>query len=171
MNKVTVKIAGHEYTITGEQKREYILQVASHVDEKLEQLRNVNPKLSATMAAVLTAVNIADDYYNQVRKNGEMDRILKEPVKELEQLKRKMAELEKSLILKEQQIQSFDGVVEAFNEKLAQKDQEKEELLKILEVKEQELKEAEEMINDSQNRLYDLQMQVIELEGKVGGNQ
>lgn len=171
MNKVTVKIAGHEYTITGEQKREYILQVASHVDEKLEQLRNVNPKLNPTMVAVLTAVNIADDYYSQVRKNGEMDRILKEPVKELEQLKSKLAELEKSLILKEQKIQSFDGVIADFNEKLAQKEQEKEEIMKKLETKEQELKEAEEMINDSQNRLYDLQMQVIELEGKVGGQQ
>lgn len=171
MNKVTVKIAGHEYTITGDQKREYILQVASHVDEKLEQLRNSNPKLGSTMAAVLTAVNIADEYYNEVRKNGEMNRIIKEPVKELEQMKSRVSELEKELILKEQQIQLFDTIVVEFNEKIAQKEAEKEEIVRLLEKKDEELKEAEEIVNDSQNRLYDLQMKVVELEGKVGGQQ
>ena len=71
MNKVTVKIANHEYTIVGEEKREYLLQLAAHVDEQIEATAKANPKLSQVMTAVLTSINIADQYYSQVKNNLE----------------------------------------------------------------------------------------------------
>ncbi|MDO4719831.1 MAG: cell division protein ZapA [Peptostreptococcaceae bacterium] len=168
MNRVTVKIANQEYTITGEHKREYILQVAAHVDEKYEELRSMNPRLSPGTIAILTAVNIAEEYYAEVQKNGEMDRNMKLPIKELEGMKSRVAELEKNLILKEQEIRDFDKKRAEFDEKIKAKEKEAEEMLKRLDEKEKSVKEAEELVNDAQNRLYELQLKVIELEEKSG---
>lgn len=171
MNRVTVKIANKEYIITGEQKKEYILQVASHVDERMEQIKNANPRLNAVTVAVLTAVNIAEEYYTEVRKNTELNRVLKEPEKELESLRKRVSELEKIIVLKEEEIKGFGNTVETFNQKIEKMLSEKEEADNLLQEKEIKLKEAEEIVNDSQNRLYDLQLKVIGLEEKLGGEQ
>lgn len=170
MNRVTVKIANTEYTITGEQKREYILQVASHVDEKLDELRSANPKLSPTMAAVLTAVNIAEEYFSEVRRNSEMDRVMREPVKELENIRNRVTELEKVIILKDEEIKGFDKKIEDVRQEILEKDKEREEVEQRLAEKDVKLKEAEELVNDSQNRLFDLQLRIIELEEQLQGN-
>ena len=38
MNKVTVKIANQEYTVVGEESKEYLLKIASRVDDEMEDL-------------------------------------------------------------------------------------------------------------------------------------
>ena len=99
MNKVTVKIANHEYTIVGEEKREYLLQLAAHVDEQIEATAKANPKLSQVMTAVLTSINIADEYYSEVRKNLEFKKTLSEPIKELEDCQNQIKSLERVIAL------------------------------------------------------------------------
>ncbi len=62
-NKVNVRIAGKDYTLVGNETEEYIQKVALYVDKKLNTIMNQNSKLSTSMASVLTAINIADDYF------------------------------------------------------------------------------------------------------------
>lgn len=93
MNKVTVKIANHEYTIVGEEKREYLLQLAAHVDEQIEATAKANPKLSQVMTAVLTSINIADEYYSEVRKNLEFKKLLASLLRSLRIVKIKLKAL------------------------------------------------------------------------------
>jgi Uncharacterized protein conserved in bacteria len=105
MNKVTVKIANHEYTIVGEEKREYLLQLAAHVDEQIEATAKANPKLSQVMTAVLTSINIADEYYSEVRKNtGIQKKLLSEPIKELEDCQNQIKSLERVIALKDDEL-------------------------------------------------------------------
>lgn len=73
-NKVEVVIAGKEYTIVGTETNEYIQTVASLVDKKMSEIIDSNIKLSTSMAAVLTAVNITDELY----KSKEEINVLKE---------------------------------------------------------------------------------------------
>lgn len=65
-----VKIGGVEYTISSTAEEEYVRHVAYYVDKKLEELSKNDKRLSTAMAAVLTCVNIADDYF-RVREDGE----------------------------------------------------------------------------------------------------
>lgn len=60
--KTVVHIAGKEYTIAGNESSEYIHRVALYVSEKMQQIKEANKRLDNTMLAVLTAVNIADEY-------------------------------------------------------------------------------------------------------------
>ncbi len=58
-----VKIGGVEYQISSTADEDYVIRVAYYVDKKLEELSKNDRRLSTAMAAVLTCVNVADDYF------------------------------------------------------------------------------------------------------------
>jgi cell division protein ZapA len=60
--KTIVNIGGKEYTIAGSESAEYIHRVALCVNQKMSELKQGNEQLNNTLLAVLTAINIADDY-------------------------------------------------------------------------------------------------------------
>ncbi|MDQ0339864.1 cell division protein ZapA [Caldalkalibacillus uzonensis] len=63
VRKVTVEIFGQKYTLKGEASEAYMKEVAHYVDEKMRELSAKNPSLDTTKTAVLTAVNLADEYF------------------------------------------------------------------------------------------------------------
>ncbi|EGL82438.1 protein of unknown function DUF710 [Caldalkalibacillus thermarum TA2.A1] len=63
VTRVTVEIFGQKYTLKGEASEDYIREVAQFVDEKMRELSAKNPSLDTTKTAVLTAVNLADEYF------------------------------------------------------------------------------------------------------------
>ena len=78
IRRVSVKIQGKEYNVMCIEDEEYIQRIAYFVDRKINQVSTANPRLSTAMAAVLTALNIADEMF----KNNE----------QIEQLKRELAQ-------------------------------------------------------------------------------
>lgn len=78
-NKVDIRIAGKDYTIVGVESEEYIQRVGLYIDRKMIEIMKVNNKLSTSMAAVLTAINVADDYF----RNHESEVNLKKELKKL----------------------------------------------------------------------------------------
>ncbi|APM40432.1 cell division protein ZapA [Clostridium kluyveri] len=85
MNVVTVFINGIEYNLKGDEQEEYLHKVASYVDKKIKDVLKNNGKLSTSSAAVLSAINVADDMLKTQKINHEL-------LKELD----KMREIEKS---------------------------------------------------------------------------
>ncbi len=64
--KITkVNICNNEYLIKGNEAEEYIEKLALSVDKKMCAIIRENPKMSTSMAAVLTAINISDDYFKE----------------------------------------------------------------------------------------------------------
>ncbi|ERI90796.1 cell division protein ZapA [Clostridiales bacterium oral taxon 876 str. F0540] len=63
MNIINVNINGMEYNLRGEESEEYLHKVARYVDKKLKAIMEGNPKLSVSSAAVLTAINVADEMF------------------------------------------------------------------------------------------------------------
>ena len=64
-NKVKIRIYGQEYTIIGERSEEEIIKIAQYVDEKMHFIGRSSMLGSTTSLAVLSAVNIADEYFAQ----------------------------------------------------------------------------------------------------------
>ena len=58
-NKITVVVAGHEYTIVSEEGEEYVRGVAAEADEAIRGVME-GSSLSLADASVLTALNFAD---------------------------------------------------------------------------------------------------------------
>jgi cell division protein ZapA len=61
-NRVEVRIAGKDYRIRGVESDEYLQKIALYVDKKMSEIMKKDNKLSTFMVAVLTAINVADDY-------------------------------------------------------------------------------------------------------------
>ena len=83
-NKVYVRIAGKDYTLVGVESDEYIQKIAMYIDKKMLEIMKVNSKLSTSMAAVLTAINVADDYVKAHEIEFHLKKELKQSQEELE---------------------------------------------------------------------------------------
>ncbi|MGB7998830.1 MAG: cell division protein ZapA [Anaerobacillus sp.] len=78
--RTTVEIYGEQYTIVGDKNHQHIREVSRLVDEKMNEIKGLNPYLDTKRLAVLTAVNIVNEYV-----------MIK---KELEEVKKKLREEE-----------------------------------------------------------------------------
>ena len=90
--KTVVKIAGKEYTIVGVKPEEYIHKVAIYVDKKMQEV-NANGNLSTTMSAVLTAINIADEYLSREDESSDKDAKIAELTEEVDRLQKENVRL------------------------------------------------------------------------------
>ena len=59
-NRVVVNICGDEYTLVAEESPSYMQRVGSYVDGKMREVLNA-ARVGRVNAAVLTAVNVADE--------------------------------------------------------------------------------------------------------------
>jgi cell division protein ZapA len=62
LNKVEVSILEERYVLKGDESPEYMEMLALQVNKRLRQAQGNNPRLSVTQAAILTALNILDEY-------------------------------------------------------------------------------------------------------------
>lgn len=77
-NRVKLNICGTDYIITSESSEDYMLSVGQEVDSKLNTILEKNPRLSASMASVLTAL----DYCDEARKANESADHLRSQIKQ-----------------------------------------------------------------------------------------
>lgn len=160
-NKVLIKINGQEYPIVGAEHKEYLLKVGNFVDERMEEVAAGNKRLSTSMIAVLTSINIADQYLKLKDAFEQLESQQTAPLNELEKFKEEHAKVLQLLSVKEATIHSL----EAEKEQMATFEanhQEIDKLKKALSQKDEDLGKAEEMINDLQNKLFESQIKLVE---------
>jgi len=59
--KVDVEIFGEHYKLKGEASPEYMMRLARYVDQTMREVVRRNPRLTVHKAAILSAINIADE--------------------------------------------------------------------------------------------------------------
>ena len=67
-DKVTIRIKDTEYAIRGSDDREQILKAAEYVDKKLREINKFKKELSEDKKAILTALDIAGDYFQLIKE-------------------------------------------------------------------------------------------------------
>ena len=144
--RVNVKIFGQDYLISGDKEKEEIEKVAEYVDNKMHLIARVTDKRGTGTIAVLTAVNITDEYFDA------MD--------EIERLKAANQQIEKDA---QRYLKMLDDTKETHK-------QSKENLDKLMEQsKEEETKyrELEHKCSEYENSIFDLQMENIQLKSEI----
>jgi len=68
-----VKIYGTEYVIVGQESSNHVRLVASIVDKKMREINGKNSSLDLNKLAVLTAVNIVNDYIKLIDRVEELE--------------------------------------------------------------------------------------------------
>ena len=157
MNKVTVKIQGAEYQMTGDKPVEKMKQIADYVDSEMSTIAEANSRLSISAVSILTALNIADLLFECSEENQEI-------AKELEELQANAEnginseaakELEEKIALKDQVCQEMnvDERIKELEEKLAEANK--------------KVETAEQIASEFQNNAYELQLENTELKNKL----
>jgi len=159
-NKVSVRIFGHEYVLTGDKSRDHMIRVAAYVDTKIHEVSGGFKNGSATALAVLSAVNIADEYFSVMDRvneskitNEQMEGDIHRYEQLWEEAKKNLTEhKEESRRIyeeKEALVERFHAMEREMEEALRQKTREVEETLKKQELVYQEaLFEKELMIEE-----------------------
>lgn len=96
-NKVTVSIAGHEYTMVAAEDEAYVRKVAAHVDAQIREVMEQGGRLSLTDVSVLAALNIADQYFREQAASENIRRQIKECLEESARLKNELSECKREI--------------------------------------------------------------------------
>lgn len=176
-SKVTVKIYGQEYTIAGETTRETIIKVADYVDSKMNEMGRILPQVPISSLAVLTAINIAEEYFKAMKVSSESGAELARLEKDASHYVQLWEEAKKSYVQYKEDAQSnaeqLAEMQALYHEKTIALDRKQEEvaqLQKQLANKESmtlEAKELAERCKEIENNYFDLQMENIQLKGEL----
>ncbi len=174
-NKVTVRIYGQEYTIAGEKPREHILKVAELVNEKMNEIGQILPLGSVSTISVLSAVNIADEYFSMIQEISDLKAQNAELERDTEHYIKLWDEAKKSFLQYKDEAQSVleqkDEMQKALKEKLDEIETLKKENMtteeKYKESSYVEFKELEAKYKDIESSFFDLQMENIQLKGEI----
>lgn len=144
MNKIIVKIANQEYTIIGNEEKDYILSLASHVDEQIAKASEKTPKLNSVTPVVLASINIADQYFKALEENKKI----------LDRLDSCGIDIDS-----EGNIEQLQDEIRALKEGDTDVVDEINELKNIILEKDKEIEELNILINSFQNHIYQLQLE------------
>lgn len=194
-NKVSVKIYGLEYTIAGEKPRDHIIKVADHVDRKMHEISKALPSGSTADLAVLSAVNIADEYFSNISATIDLQNKNEQLEKDSQHYVQLWDEAKKSFLQYKEDaqvtIEQKEALQQLFNEKIIEIDRlnskykELEEKHQALVNKNEDLagrmraeeetkesttsvlRELEAKYKDIESSFFDLQMENIRLKGEI----
>lgn len=99
-NRVKLSICATDYTVTSEDSEEYMRSIGAEVDHAMRVLLDSDPRISTTMAAVLTALTNADRAHKAEAAADNLRQQMKDYLddnakarQELERLRREVQEL------------------------------------------------------------------------------
>lgn len=159
--KIGVNIFGTEYVMVSEKSEEYIYTIADKVDTIMKDIANSNSRYSATMVAVLTALNLADalyksqeEYYEASEKlvniQGEMQR----PFEELNELRQELEAIKEQYTKMQSEYTKSQIELGKISREWAKEQEELRDLRCELDV-------SRETISDAQNKLFESQIELL----------
>ena len=94
--KITVSIAGQEYTMVAEEDEAYVQRCAAMVDSQVREVMG-GARLGLSDAAVLAAMNIADQFYREQDASENLRRQIKDGLDENAKLKMELSEAKREI--------------------------------------------------------------------------
>jgi len=67
---VHVEILGREYVVKSDDEKERVEKIATYVNQKIREISGGSQTVSTLNAAILAALNIADDYFRVLEEKG-----------------------------------------------------------------------------------------------------
>lgn len=94
--KIVVTIGGNDYRLVSAENEEYTQKVAEHVDAKIRELLALG-NVSVIDAAILTSVNLADEYFKALETSESLRAQVKNYLEESGKMKMEIAELRRTV--------------------------------------------------------------------------
>ena len=176
-NKVKVKIYGQEYVIAGEKTKEEIIQVAAHVDMKMQEVTEAAKAAGVVPSniAVLSAVNIASEYFQVLEEMEELKRMNMQLEKDAQHYVQLWDESKKNYMDYKEETQAIVLQKDELLNQLRQKDADIQNLMQAAETAKTQaqssmdevVKEIEGKCKELENSFFDLQMENLQLKKEL----
>ena len=176
-NKVKVKIYGQEYVIAGEKTKEEIIQVAAHVDMKMQEVTEAAKAAGVVPSniAVLSAVNIASEYFQVLEEMEELKRMNIQLEKDAQHYVQLWDESKKNYMDYKEETQAIVLQKDELLNQLRQKDADIQNLMQVAETAKTQaqssmdevVKEIEGKCKELENSFFDLQMENLQLKKEL----
>ena len=166
-NKAVVKIYGQEYAIVSDNDREHIQRVSNLVDDKMKEISAKSKKLSTAMVAVLTALNMAEEFFSEREKVEELEKMNKAPDEALNEKEKEIAELNELLSERAVEIERIEKVVEDGKKAFGAIKRNEEHLKEAIAAREASLEEKEKENSVLQGEIEELKNKLVESEVKL----
>lgn len=79
--RVVVSIFDQEYVVKSHEEEEYIQRLASYLDQKMRDIKRKSPQLTAAKVAVLTALNLTNDFFKVQEEYEELVELIEDTKK------------------------------------------------------------------------------------------
>lgn len=145
-SKASVKIYGREYNISGDKSEEEICHIADYVDKKMRLINRVAGDSAAGSIAILSAVNIAEEYFDALD--------------EIEAVKSEKMKIEN-------EAKYYQKMWEDTEKKFQQYKEDVSNFKKMRASSEESLKELQAKCSEYENSFFDLQMENIQLKSEI----
>ena len=86
MESVQVEIFGQLYSIKGMAEHDYIRELASFVDAKMNEVQKGTGTAEPHRVAILTALTISDELYRMRKEFGQLEKVTEESIQKLLQM-------------------------------------------------------------------------------------
>ena len=176
-NKVKVKIYGQEYVIAGEKTKEEIIQVAAHVDMKMQEVTEAAKAAGVVPSniAVLSAVNIASEYLQVLEEMEALKRMNIQLEKDAQHYVQLWDESKKNYMDYKEETQAIVLQKDELLNQLRQKDADIQNLMQAAETAKTQaqssmdevVKEIEGKCKELENSFFDLQMENLQLKKEL----
>ena len=107
-NRVVISICGEEYTFVADESASYMQKVGNYVGEKMSEVLN-SAKVGRTDAAVLTAVNLADELFKEQSASEALRVQIQQALAEAGQAQNEVSELKREVFRLQQRLDNRNG--------------------------------------------------------------
>lgn len=161
--KINVLIDGRNFTVVGNEDERYVRELAAYVDSGIRKMSNKNERLSPTMAATLTAFNIADELFKLQDEHKDLKKKSKEPLEKYDTLKKEVEEANSKI--REMESRSLEYQDEVIKTKLSKEELFKEmnDLKESLKSKDGEIEKCQVDLKDYKDKHFKTQVEIVEL--------
>lgn len=163
-NRVSVRIMGQDYKLVSEEPLEYMQSVAAFVDERMMEIATGNKKLSTAMIAVLTALNVADEYFKLQEEKSAMEKQGMLPGGDFEVLHRQVKAVSDELDQRNRDYEKMVQDFEALMDNSSVYEEELQSLREKMNMLSYELNAKEEQLKRTSQTVRDLRKQITEKE-------
>lgn len=177
-NRVKVKIYGQEYVVAGEKSKEEIIQVAAHVDMKMQEIADAAKSAGASPSnvAALAAINISSEYFQALEEIEDLKRMNLQLEKDAQHYVQLWDESKKNYMDYKEETQAVVLQKDEMLNQLRQREEEIQQLKSEVESAkaqaqsnmESVVKEIEDKCRELENSFFDLQMENLQLKKELG---
>jgi cell division protein ZapA (FtsZ GTPase activity inhibitor) len=194
-SKVTVRIYGQDYTVAAAQPRERIVRIAGYVDEVMRELVGRIPNGSVSALAMLAAVNVTGELFDERDSKLENEREKEQLAKDIAHYQQLWEEAKRTHLQYKDDVKTIQEQKDALQERLNAKSIEHDSLLRKAEERDavvtrleseveganarlrnaadqregnsEQLRELKDKLKEIEGNYFELQMENIQMKGDL----